>query len=821
MSCRLDEHLLNESEALQTSLCRHMRYSLGKNLDKLSNRDLYLALTLSLRDRLLDRMLRTSSKVKKEGAKRVYYLSLEFLIGRSLGNNLYNLGVFDTYREIFEELGVDLQEIRDQERDAALGNGGLGRLAACFLDSMATLGIPGYGYGLHYDYGLFQQEIQDGYQKERPDHWASEWTPLQVERSDEACLVPVYGRIEHARTRDGEYNPMWMDWKVIKGVPYDIPVAGYGGETVNYLRLYSARPSTEFDIEIFNTGDYFRAVEQKMATETISRVLYPNDTVDSGKELRLLQEYFLVACSLRDILTTFFSEYDDPTLLPDKVAIQLNDTHPALAVAELMRLLVDEHGIEWDQAWDLTRNTLAYTNHTLLPEALETWSVSLLEKVLPRHMQLIFEINHRFLQETAALHPGDDELLERLSLIDENGGKQVRMAHLAIVGSHSVNGVSALHTDLLKQFVFRDFHKLYPGRINNKTNGVTPRRWLLKANPELSGLITEALGDQWITDLDRLQELRSLTGDKPFLERFLQAKTARKAHLAEVIRERTGIQVVPEALFDIQAKRIHEYKRQLLNVLFVMHTYLRMVDHGEFPTEPRVSIFAGKAAPGYRAAKQLIKLVHCVADTVNRDPRTRGLLKVVFLPDYSVSLAESIIPGADLSEQISTAGFEASGTGNMKFALNGAMTIGTLDGANVEMCEAVGEDNMYIFGLTTEQVHELHRPGAYAPWARIAENPALTELFRAVDENRFSKESPGVFTDLFNELRHQDRYLLLADFEDYVQTQRRVMEEFGDKELWARKTLLNVAGMGFFSSDRTISQYAKEIWGINNFSSVQ
>lgn len=801
--------------ALQASILHHFRYSLGHEWQSQNQRDLALAVSLAVRDRLIDRLLETEKRYQEKDAKRLYYLSMEFLIGRSLGNNLHNLGLFGVCKDALEELGFDLEELREHEWDAALGNGGLGRLAACFLDSLASLGMPGFGYGIHYEYGLFKQEIDNGCQREKPDNWLADWTPWEIERDDEACIIPVYGRIEHARDRSGNYNPMWLDWKVIIGVPVDMPIVGYGGRTVNTLRLYRARSSNEFDMQIFNEGDYFRALEQKIASETVSKVLYPADTFEAGRELRLVQEYFLVACALRDIVRRFEERHTDMAVFPDKVAIQLNDTHPALTVAELMRILVDEQALSWEQSWDITTRTLAYTNHTLLPEALEKWPVSLMETVLPRHLQIIYEINHRFLQQVDEVWPDDPDRLRRMSLIEEGEPRQVRMAHLAVVGSHSTNGVAALHTELLQKTILTDFHELWPERFNNKTNGVTPRRWLLKCNPLLATLITDAIGDAWITSLEQLRALEPYAADGPFRDAFMRIKHANKERMAAVVSETARVRVDPHSLFDIQAKRIHEYKRQLLNVLHIIHEYLCLVEDQREPQVPKTYLFAGKAAPGYWAAKQIIKLVNRVAAVVNQDPRVKGLIKVAFLPDYRVSLAEKIIPAADLSEQISTAGKEASGTGNMKFALNGALTIGTLDGANIEIREEVGEENIFIFGLRAEEIQRQRREGSPHPREHYLQSPAIRRVMEALRDDRFSQKEPGAFKWLFDRLVEQaDEYFHLADFHSYVRAQEEASRNYREPESWAEKAILNVARMGKFSSDRTIMQYAQEIWDL-------
>ncbi|MEI6068870.1 MAG: glycogen/starch/alpha-glucan phosphorylase [Methylococcaceae bacterium] len=802
---------------LVTRIRHNARYGLGIGDDQLTNQEAFEAMARTLREKLIDGMLDTEARYTSQGAKRLYYLSMEFLMGRALGNGLYNLGLLEVCRDALLDMGIDLEEVRQAEPDAALGNGGLGRLAACFLDSLATLGLAGYGYGLLYEFGLFRQEIRNGYQTEKPDHWNALGSPWMIERPEEACIVPIYGRIEHGVDVDGGYNPMWLDWQVLVGVPSDLPVPGYGGHTVNFLRLYSARSSQDFDMQIFNEGDYLRAVEQKISSETVSKILYPADTVQSGKELRLLQEYFLVACTLRDIFRRYKKEYGDEAIavLPTKVAIQLNDTHPALTVAELMRMLIDEEHFEWDDAWELTQATLGYTNHTLLPEALEKWAVPLFEKVLPRHLQIIFEINRRFLAQVEARWPGDTEKLAWMSIIEEAETKQVRMANLAIIGSHSVNGVAKLHSDLVKTNLVPDFFALWPEKFNNKTNGVTPRRWLLKANPVLAGLISETIGEGWITDLDKLRALELHVDNPAFRSAFLEVKLNNKRQLAETVWETNRVRVDPLALFDIQIKRMHEYKRQLLNLLHIVFLYLVIVEEGmQLPT-PRVCIFAGKAAPGYWAAKQIIKLINNVAQCVNNDPRVRDQLKVVFIPDYRVSLAERIIPAADLSEQISTAGMEASGTGNMKLAMNGALTIGTLDGANIEILEEVGADNIYIFGLKAEEILDMRQHNRYRPEDYYHRSERVKRVLDAIKSDMFCAGEPGLFEWIFNTLVHEgDYYFHLADFDAYVEAQTKAAWDFSQPSLWSRKAILNVARMGKFSSDRTIREYAQEIWGM-------
>jgi starch phosphorylase len=803
------------STALRDAILHHAKYSVGAPAKELTHSEYFTAVARAVRDRLVERMLQTEERYHKVDPKRVYYLSMEFLMGRSLRNNLTNLGIYQTCRDTLRELGVDERTLEEREPDAALGNGGLGRLAACFLDSLATMGLPGFGYGINYEYGLFRQEIIGGHQKEQPDNWLAYGTPWQIGRASEAVVVPLYGRIEHGHDRAGNYNPMWLDWKVIIGMPHDMPIVGYGGKTVNYLRLYSARSSLDFDMQIFNDGDYFKAVQQKILSETVSKVLYPSDAVIHGKELRLVQEYFLTACAVRDIVRRYLKNHDEFDQFPSKVAIQLNDTHPTLAVAELMRYLIDERSLEWDEAWQIVQAVFGYTNHTLMPEALEKWPVPLMEQVLPRHLQIIYEINRRFLEHVARVFPGDGERLRRVSIIEENDPKQVRMAHLAIVGSHSVNGVAALHSELVKAKLVPDFHDLWPRKFNNKTNGVTQRRWLLGANPALAGLLTRTVGDGWITNLEKLKDMERKAGEDGFQQDFRHIKHGNKAGLARLIQETVRIGVDPESLFDVQVKRIHEYKRQLLNVLHVIHKYLSIVEDGQEPIQPRTCIFAGKAAPGYWAAKQIIHLIHCVGKVINHDPRVKGRLKVVFLPDYRVSLAEAIMPAADLSEQISTAGMEASGTGNMKFAMNGALTMGTLDGANIEIKDAVGDENIFIFGLKANEIDEMRRNRSYHPWDYYQRSPSIRRVMDSFKSGRFSPEQPDLFAWIYQRLVEQgDYYFHLADLESYVAVQERAERTFTDRKTWDRMAILNVARIGMFSSDRTIAQYAKEIWGI-------
>jgi starch phosphorylase len=806
-------NLGKSKSALKKSIDYHLRCSLCKKPTFKESRDLYLSTAFSVRDRMTEKILQTERKYNKKKTKRIYYISLEFLIGRLLSNSLHNLGIFDICKELLIDNDIDIEEIREQENEPGLGNGGLGRLAACFLDSMATLDIAGFGYGIHYEYGLFKQEIDNGYQREKPDNWLAELNPWEIKRTDEKCIVPVYGRIEHFQDRAGEYNPMWLDWKVIMGIPFDIPVVGYGGKTVNWLRLYGAGSSKDFDIQIFNEGDYFKAVEQKVYSETITKMLYPLDTIKSGRELRLLQEYFLVACSMRDITRRYLEVNENFDDFSEQVAIHMNDTHPSLAVAELMRLLVDEYALPWNRAWEITRKTLAYTNHTILSEALEKWSVLLLERVIPRHLQIIYEINHRFLQEVSKLYPGDTDLLKRVSLIEEGEDKQVRMAHLAVVGSHCVNGVSALHTEILKKNNFADFNKLYPQRFINITNGITQRRWLLEANPRLARLINDAIGDSWITDLSGLRLLEPSAGDEAFRQAFGSIKRANKEMLAKVISETAWTIVDPDSLFDIHVKRIHEYKRQLLKIMEIVYEYLRIIRGEKQPTVTKTYIFAGKAAPGYWVAQQMIKLIHNVGQIINQDKRLDDSLKVVFLPDYGVSLAEKIIPAAELSEQISMSGMEASGTGNMKFMLNGALTVGTLDGANVEMLKEVGEENIFIFGLKSEEIADMIEHNSYKPieyYHRFREIQMVMDAFR---DDTFCPLEPGIFQWLYHRvMNNEDPYFHLPDFPAYLQIQDKIEKQYQDKPSWTKKAILNVARSGKFSSDRAVSEYMSCIW---------
>jgi glycogen phosphorylase len=795
----------------------HIRFSAAKRQAEMSRRDWYHVTALAVRDLLVERMVATRTRFERSGAKKLYYLSLEYLIGRSLESNLFNLGVIEACREFLAVNGVDLQLLFEEESDAGLGNGGLGRLAACFLDSLATLEMPGYAYGINYEFGLFRQGIRDGYQVERPDNWRRDISPWLVARPDEACVVPVYGRIEPAGTRNGEYRSLWVNQRTLVGIPADLPISGYGSSTVNFVRLFSATASDEFDLHIFNAGGFAKAVEQKVGSEAISKILYPSDAGAAGRELRLLQEYFFVACAVRDIARRFFGRGEDVHDFPSRVAIQLNDTHPALAVAELMRLFIDQQELSWESAWEITRATVAYTNHTLMPEALERWPVDLLGRVVPRHLEIIYEINRRFLAEAAQVWPEDaNDRASRVSIIQDGHDPQVRMAHLAIIGSHSINGVSKLHSELVKTRLAPELYRLWPNRFNNKTNGVTQRRWLLMANPRLAHLLDEAVGSGWVTDFEQIRGIERFADDPEFQRRFVAIKRANKERLAALVHRSAAVDVDPASIFDIQAKRIHEYKRQLLMALGIVHEYLALVEDGVEPPLPRTYLLAGKAAPSYWTAQMIIKLISNLAAAINNDARTRGLIKVAFLPDYRVSMAEKIIPGADVSEQISTAGTEASGTGNMKFAMNGALTIGTLDGANVEIREEVGDENIFIFGLTADAIAAMRASGSYDPRQYYESELSLRRVLDALASDRFCPGEPGSLKWIPETLLRGDNYFVIADFASYVAMQARIAREYLEPALWTRKAILNVARVSCFSSDRTVREYARDIWGLKS-----
>lgn len=807
-----DDRTGMSDEALQRAFLDHLSYSLGKGTSNSTPLDQFTALALTVRDRLTYRWAQTQEAYSKADAKRIYYLSAEFLLGRALSNNLHALDLFDKAKQLLKSAGLELSDLLEDEPEPGLGNGGLGRLAACFLDSMATLGYAGYGYGIRYEFGIFEQEIKNGWQVERPDEWLRFGNPWEYVRPEYAVSVSFGGRVEAVISAEGELSARWVDTHSVLGVPFDTPIAGFRNNTVNTLRLWQARAGNEFDLKVFNDGDYVRAVEDKNSSEVISKVLYPNDSNQAGRDLRLKQEYFFVACAISDIVRRYKKSHKTFDDFAKKNAIQLNDTHPAIAIAELMRVLVDLERLPWDQAWEITVATCGYTNHTLLSEALERWPVAMFERLLPRHLQIIYEINRRFVRSVMARFPGDDARIRRMSIIEEGAEKKVAMAHLAVAGSHAVNGVAALHTDLLQRDVLRDFAEMTPAKFSNKTNGVTPRRWLYSCNPPLSALITEAIGTGWVTNLDELEKLLPLADDKSFVERVAAVKRQNKVDFCAYASDAWRTKFDPDSMFDVQIKRLHEYKRQLLNALHVVRLYLDAKRDPKALAAPRTVLFGAKAAPGYRLAKLIIKLINGIADVVNGDVDLQGRLRVAFMPNYRVSLAERVIPAADLSEQISTAGKEASGTGNMKLSMNGALTIGTLDGANVEIREAVGEENFFLFGLTTPQVAELQRTG-YNPRAVYEKNARLREVIDLVANGFFSSEEPSLFKPLTDSLLDHDQYMILEDFDAYVECQKRVSDAYQDSVSWHSKAIRNIAKMGMFSSDRTIREYANEIWG--------
>jgi glycogen phosphorylase len=802
--------------AMKEAIVRHLTYTLARDQGSATPRDWWISTALAVRERILSRLIQTQAVHNKSNVRRLYYLSLEYLMGRLMENNLQNTGLTETAHSALAELGADLDELAEVEVDMGLGNGGLGRLAACFLDSLATLDYPAIGYGIHYEFGLFKQEFVQGHQIEHPDNWMIFGTPWEICRAEYTQKVQLYGRVENVFDDRGGYRPRWVDTKEILGVPYDIPIAGYGTKTVNLLRLWASRSTEEFDLSAFNSGGYVEAVREKAVGETVSKVLYPNDKTENGKELRLIQQYFFVSCSLRDLIRRHFRiDGNSWKNFADKVAVQLNDTHPAVAVAELQRILVDEQQLAWDDAWSIVTDTFGYTNHTLLPEALEKWSLPLFTKVLPRHTQIILEINRRLMDAVEAKWPGDNGKKRTLSLVEEGGAKAFRMANLAVVGSHAVNGVAALHTELLKKDLFPDFDALYPGKFQNKTNGITPRRWLLDCNPALASLIADTLGHrEWARDLDQLRGLELFAGDTDFQEKFMAVKRANKVHLAEVIQRECGVTVSPDALFDVQIKRLHEYKRQHLNLLHILALYRRLLRDPQLDIVPRVFVFGAKAAPGYDLAKNIIRAINVIGKRINEDARIGGKLKVAFLPNYRVSLAEKIVPAADISEQISTAGKEASGTGNMKLALNGALTIGTLDGANVEIREEVGDDNIFIFGLTVEEVEALDAKG-YSPWDYYHRDEELRAIIDWLGSDYFTPGEHHAFGSLHHSLTGGgDPYKVLADFRGYSDAHAKADAAYRDKSRWARMAILNTARVGKFSSDRTIHEYAKQIWSL-------
>ncbi len=809
----LSIHKDMSEEGIKRSFLANREYALAKDQYTATLNDDYLALAIVMRDRLIERWIATQQGYHKRNVKRVYYLSMEFLIGRLLGTNMINLGVWEQAKNAMERLGFDIDELHECEVDAGLGNGGLGRLAACFLDSMATLGIAAHGYGIRYDYGIFNQRIINGNQVEYPDNWLSKGNPWEFARPECTVKVHFYGRVANYRDENGRIRVKWVDTEDVLATPYDIPVAGYKTNIVNTLELWSARSTEEFDLKYFNKGDYEGAVYNKVFSENISKVLYPNDNVSQGRELRLKQEYFFSAASISDIIRRFKEENSDFKVFPDKVAIQLNDTHPSISIVELMRLLIDEKGLDWNTAWDITVRTFGYTNHTVMPEALEKWPVPLFEAMLPRHMQIIYEINQRFLKQMSLKFPGDLNRLSRMSIIEESNPKRVRMAYLAVIGSHSINGVSRLHSELLKTQLFKDFYEFFPERFNNKTNGITQRRWLRKSNARLSELIIKNIGDKWVTDLPQIERLLPFKEDASFRKEWIKIKGRNKSSLADYILKNNGIKVNPDSIFDVQVKRMHEYKRQLLFGLFIISEYLKAKNNPRANFVPRTFIISGKAAPGYFMAKLIIKFINNVAEVVNKDRAVGDKLKVAFLENYRVSLAEKIFPASDLSEQISTAGTEASGTGCMKFMMNGALTIGTFDGANIEIGEALGRDNIFFFGLSVEQIRRIAKAG-YRPQEYIDRSAVLKQILGLIKNNFFSTLEQGLFDPIVQGLTGADTYFICADFESYCAAQDRVSGLYLNETEWVKKSIINVAKSARFSSDRTIREYAKEIWNV-------
>ena len=803
-----------DKEALKREFLDALFYMQGKFPALATRRDYYLALAYVVRDRLLQRWVSTAAEYTQQRSRTVAYFSAEFLIGPHLGNNLVNLGIYAEVEQAITELGLDFDTLLEQEEEPGLGNGGLGRLAACFLDSMATLEIPAMGYGIRYEFGIFEQEIVDGWQVERTDKWLRYGTPWDIARPEWAVHVKIGGHTERHTDDRGELRVSWVPEHAVVGVPFDTPILGYHNNTANTLRLWRAEAAESFDFAVFNRGDYHGAVNQKVVSENLTKVLYPNDEAIQGKELRLEQQFFFVSCSLQDMLRIMRGQRIPVERFHEKFCVQLNDTHPAIAVAELMRLLVDEQAVAWDAAWDIVRRTFGYTNHTLMPEALECWPLRMFQKLLPRHLEIIFDINGRFLEEAGVRFPDQVERLARLSLIDESGERAVRMAHLACVGSHAINGVAELHSELLKQDVLRDFHALWPEKFRNKTNGVTPRRWMALANPRLARLVTDAIGEKWITDLDELMRLEPLATDVGFAEKWREVKRTNKEQFAAFARQRTGVAVDPRSLFDVQVKRIHEYKRQHLNILHVVAEYVRLKSGMHPDPVPRTFIFGGKAAPAYHMAKLIIKLITAVGDVIEQDASARDCLRVIFLPNYNVSSGQRVYPAADLSEQISTAGKEASGTGNMKFALNGALTIGTLDGANIEIRDEVGADNFFLFGHTAPEVADLKAQG-YRPLDCYLADPLLREAIDLIADGFFSRGDTALFKPIVDNLLTSDPYLVLADFQFYGECQHQVSQAYRDTESWTRMSILNAARCGKFSSDRTIRQYSDDIWKVD------
>ena len=797
--------------SLRQSFLHHLLHTQGKFPALATRTDYYQALAFAVRDRLLQRWISTAAEYTSKGSRTVAYLSAEYLMGPHLGNNLINLGMFDEARKTMADLGLNIDDLIYEEEEPGLGNGGLGRLAACFVDSLATLEIPSLGYGIRYEFGIFHQSIVDGWQVEKTDKWLRYGNPWELARVEWSVEVKLGGYTEHYTDANGRLRVKWVPGRTVTGIPYDTPILGYRTNTANTLRLWSAEAPESFDFSTFNRGDYYGAVMQKVSSETLSKVLYPNDDHLSGKELRLEQQFFFVSCSLQDMLRIMQGQRVPLQQFHEKFTVQLNDTHPAVAVAELMRLLVDEHDMQWDQAWQITVKTFGYTNHTLMPEALERWPLDLFRRVLPRHLEIIYEINSRFLREVAVRFPGDGGRLARMSLIDEHGERYVRMAHLACVGSHAINGVAALHSELLKQDILKDFYELWPDKFGNKTNGVTPRRWMVLANPRMRDLISSAIGERWVTHLEELRKLEPFIEDANFRTHWREIKRSNKHMLANVIYKRTRVAVDPNSIFDVQVKRIHEYKRQHLNALHIIALYHRLKSNPNMEMVPRTFIFGGKAAPGYYMAKLIIRLITAIGEVVNRDPAVRDTLRVVFMPNFSVTNGQNIYPAADLSEQISTAGKEASGTGNMKFCMNGALTIGTLDGANIEIREQVGPENFFMFGLSTPEVQHLQATG-YRPRDYYYNNAELREVIDMLRLGFFSKGDCELFRPLVDNLMSVDPYLVFADFTSYSDSQNQVSERYKDRELWTRQSILNCARSGMFSSDRTIREYCQDIW---------
>jgi len=808
-----DDHTGMQQIAIRKSFINNLFYVQGKFPKLASTNDYYMALAHTVRDRLLQRWISTAATYTEEGARTVAYLSAEFLMGPHLGNNLINLNIYEPTKQAMAELGLDLELLLQQEEEPGLGNGGLGRLAACFLDSMATLEIPAIGYGIRYEFGIFDQEIVDGWQKEKTDKWLRNGNPWEVIRPEWAVNVKFGGHTEHFIDNNGQQRVNWIPQWVVQGIPYDTPILGYRKNTANTLRLWRAEAPESFDFDLFNRGDYYGAVNKKIISENITKVLYPNDEPIQGRELRLQQQFFFVSCSLQDMLRVMDVQKISLHRFHKKFTVQLNDTHPSIAVLELMRLLVDERGLDWNEAWAITRKTFAYTNHTLLPEALERWPITLFSKLLPRHLELLFQINEVFLDEVRIQFIGDDEKLTRMSLIDENGERYVRMAHLACVGSYAINGVAAMHTELLKSSVLKDFHDLWPEKFQNKTNGVTPRRWMVLSNPRLSSLLTESLGEDWIVDLDKLRKLEPYATDPAFAEKWTAIKHANKVEFSKIVRQRTGLVVDPFSIFDVQVKRIHEYKRQHLNILHVIGLYNRIKQDPFYEMIPRTFIFGGKAAPSYHFAKLIIKLINSVSAVIERDPMVNDRIKVVFLPNYNVTNGQRVYPAADLSEQISTAGKEASGTGNMKFAMNGALTIGTLDGANIEIRDEVGENEFFLFGLTEREVVHLKSNG-YRPMDYYYAIDELRDVINLINAGYFSHGDTDLFKPIVDNLLYHDPYMVLADYASYASCQMDINYAYNDQANWSRMAILNCARSGKFSSDRSIQEYSQDIWRV-------